>query len=94
MPGSIDISKEDAVAALRAQVFNAGDRQLHHCFIGTMGADWDLDAAIECVEQAAHVAWACSLFFGWGLAVIPTGEHERVRFFDSCKPPTSVTNTG
>lgn len=59
-----DLSKADAVAALRAVAFevtepedSAYGRTLVRCARTFTGADWDLDDAIELVGKAERICW-------------------------------------
>lgn len=65
----VRIERDTAAAALRAAAFLVEDpdsvdygRTLIHCFIGSIGASWDLDAALRVVAQATLVAWTDNLF--------------------------------
>jgi hypothetical protein len=59
---------DEAVAALKAQAFTerkgcsycdheCETRRIVHTLRGQTGADWDLDAAVRCVEQAVALRW-------------------------------------
>jgi hypothetical protein len=65
----VRIDREAAAAALRAAAFRVEDpdsvdygRTIIHCFIGSIGASWDLDAALLVVSKATLVAWTDNLF--------------------------------
>lgn len=65
MNGVVDIAPEQAAAALRRGAFTVTDedssdcgRNLIHCFLGSFGADWDLDGALALLERAERIAWA------------------------------------
>jgi hypothetical protein len=65
----VGIDREEAVAAATAAAFTVTDpedsqcgRVLLHCFIGTMGADWDLSRVLEVIGQATDITWRWSLF--------------------------------
>lgn len=54
------LTKDEAKDALRAAAFTSEEdgRTTVHSFLGFVGADHDLDAALEKVDQADEVAWA------------------------------------
>jgi hypothetical protein len=61
---------------------------LIHCFMGSMGADWDLESAVKLVRRSDDVAWIDNLF-SHNLGVLADG---RVHCFDARKPePTPPT---
>jgi hypothetical protein len=86
---AVHIDKATAAEALRKAAFRVTDldsqdygRQLVHCLIGTMGADWDLDAALADLAKASEVAWVDGLA-GHDLAVLVGG---RLRNFNVRRP--------
>lgn len=92
---STQLSVDEAIAAIERCAFTIPDRdndgepmyqagrRIVHCFIGTMGADWDVAAAIDEVRNADRVGWAHSLFGECLVAVMPD---ERRRTFDTVTP--------
>jgi hypothetical protein len=65
----VGIDREEAVAAATAAAFTVTDpedsrcgRVLLHCFIGTMGASWDLDRVLELIGRATDITWSWSMF--------------------------------
>lgn len=77
-----EITKTEAAKALRAVAFKVTDeedsaygRTLVHCMRGFTGADWDLDDALELVEQATWTGWVDHLV-GHDLQVVTdTGDY-------------------
>jgi hypothetical protein len=59
VPPGAGLTPADVLAAIDAVV--AAPRQRIHCRLGGLGADWDLDQAIELVRGAAGAAWIPSL---------------------------------
>lgn len=83
------LTVDDAVKAIQRCAFTIHDddlptgRRIVHCFIGSMGADWDVTDAIREVRAASLVGWTDSIF-GRCLAVLtPDG---RTRRFDTVTP--------
>lgn len=58
-------------------------RRLHHCFMGSIGADWDEAAVLDLIDQAEDVDWESHFLWGPGLAVYANGKSY---FFDTVKP--------
>lgn len=82
-------TKEDAIAAVKAQAFEVTDeessefcRRLVHCFAGGLGADWNEDAVIDYIENASELAWV-DHWMKHDLGV--RGDHG-VRYFDIKSP--------
>lgn len=74
------ITKQEAIAALRAGAFTVDDpessdhgRTIVHCRMSFTGADWDLGDAIAEVERADQVGWVGSIF-DHDLAVLSGGK--------------------
>lgn len=87
-PGVVEISTEEAVAAIEASTYCDGDgNPLVHCFIGFIGADWSRASAIDEVRKATRCAWVRTV---WGehLGIEVAGEN--VRLFDTVKAPEGV----
>lgn len=51
---------DDVLAAIEREL--GTPRTLIHCFLGGLGADWDLDGAIELVRSAEKVGWVPNIF--------------------------------
>jgi len=88
------ITREEAIAALTAAAFTVTDpedqnygRTLTHCMMSFTGADWDLSAAIEKIQQTdvGGVAWVKDMF-GHELSVLVDGRAYR---FDVKRPDTA-----
>lgn len=66
------ITEDEAIAAIERCKFVCGDdeisdhtgkpRELVHCFLGFLGADWDTYSAIEEVKHADRVYWGDTMF--------------------------------
>jgi hypothetical protein len=82
MPTVIDVSKEEAIAALTGAAWHSPEgrcdncdhtcgtsRQLVHCVAGGLGADWDLAGAVAAVRAAVQVVWRLHLL-GHELAIL------------------------
>lgn len=81
------MTKDEARTLVISQTFVEADtgRRLHHCFMGTIGADWDEEAVLAAIDKATDIDWEDSFLFGKGLAVYANNKHY---FFDSVRPPT------
>lgn len=93
MADVVDITKEEAAAAIRAAAHHYDDpdsdafgRTLIHTFAGPFGADWDLDAALQAVSKAERCGWVDHIL-GHDLG-IETAEGKVVLF--QCKRPDGV----
>lgn len=90
------ITADEAKAAIRRCAFETGEvdpdgnnpRRVVHCFMGTLGADWDEGGALAAIDRAhvhdgvPQIGWMDSLF-GRCLAVIeeqPDGGRRRLQF--------------
>jgi hypothetical protein len=83
--GDPDLDPMIPASRIRAAVAEAlGEQQtLIHCFMGSMGADWSLEGAIELARRdGAQCAWAPNMF-RHELAVYAGGEMHR---FDARRP--------
>ena len=52
-----------------------GGRAIVHCFSGSLGADWDLEAVVKAIELAESVCWTDTLaakILGHPLEVVTT----------------------
>jgi hypothetical protein len=63
-PGDIRRAISDAIGT---------PRMIIHCFIGSFGADWDLDGAVRLIREAEKVGWAPNIF-GHELAALKDGK--------------------
>lgn len=79
----VELSKPRAIDAIERCAIEDGDRRIVHCFIGTMGADWDMHEAVREVTASQVVGWHDSLFGRCLVAIMPDG---RVRTFDTVVP--------
>lgn len=72
---AVMITKDAAKEAVRAGAFTIGEdyegagRVIVHCFIGMIGADWDLDTVLTEIDNAEEIGWTRHLF-GHELAVL------------------------
>lgn len=90
-----ELTVDEAIAAIERCAFTIpeldddgepnyqGGRRIVHCFIGTMGADWDVEDAINEVRIAAAVGWRRTLF-GECLVAVPSNGNWRA--FDTVTP--------
>lgn len=92
MSSAVDLTTEQAADALRGAAFTVTDedssdhgRTLIHCFLGSFGADWDLDSALALLGRAERVAWADHMF-RHDLAIVADG---RTHWFDVQRPERS-----
>lgn len=97
------LTAEEAVAAIERCAMEVTetmldgqtvDRRIVHCFMGGIGADWDVESAVECVRDAyvnegvPQIAWIDTVF-GRCLVVLqsePDGDGGRRRLFDTVVP--------
>jgi hypothetical protein len=93
------ISRDEAKEAIRRCAFTipadleGAGREIVHCFLGGIGADWDAaDAEVavdNCVETegAPQVGWADTLFGECLVVLVPRDEgHYRQLTFDTVTP--------
>lgn len=85
-----ELTAEQAVQAIERCAFAIPDdtapdgaRRVVHCFVGSIGADWDEADAITVVRAAHVVGWAPTLFGECLVAVMPDGKR---RTFDTVTP--------
>lgn len=79
----VDLTKEEASAALREAAFTASDgRTTIHSFLSMIGADHDLDRALELVAESTRCAWV-DHWCGHDLAVVTNG---RLYHYDVRRP--------
>lgn len=69
--GVVYLTADEAEAALRdaARYREDDGRTLVHCFLGFIGADWDLDDVLAELPDARDIAWLDDIF-GHDLAVL------------------------
>lgn len=74
------ITKAGAVEALRRGAFDDSEQgPVVHCFLGFVGADWPLDAALDLVAEGEE-CWRVDHALGHNLAVWARG---RMYHFDA-----------
>lgn len=85
------ITADEAVAALTKAGFKVTDpedsahgRTLVHCYMGSFGADWDVDSAVALARHADDIAWMPNIF-GHELAVLADG---KIHSFNVKRPVT------
>lgn len=61
---TVHIAKEEAAEAATNAAFHITDtesseygRKIIHCFIGFIGADWNLEAVLEDLNKADEITW-------------------------------------
>lgn len=71
------ITKDEALKAVGEASFEIeGGRTILHCFLGSFGADWDIEGIEDLIFRADDIGWVKDLF-GHDLAVLADGKVHR-----------------
>lgn len=81
------VPSSEILAAISSAL--AGQRVIVHCYLGSFGADWDLDKAVALVREANEVGW-CRPWMGHGLVVLSGGRTYKFQ----CVKPDSTGEAG
>lgn len=61
-------------------------REIVHCFLSSIGADWDAFAAKAACDQATAIGWADTLFGRCLCVVVDEPDRRRIYHFDTVTP--------
>lgn len=102
MSAYVEITKAAAKEAARAAAWDEGQecptchdgkipggRRVIHSFLGSLGADWNLDSVLDLIDGAEGVYWQAG-FSGHDLAVITTSDRRLQYNFDVKRPVDSI----
>jgi hypothetical protein len=94
IPGTLIADIDAAVAALRSAAHRDGDRELVHTLISgvgesddvVLGADWDLQSAVDFVTDAQYMVWMQNPHSGHHLAVVRDDDSDEIVQFRVALP--------